>query len=218
MPIANKSPDLYVIHCFILIVIIGIVIISFFGHAVSPTADGVSGPANGFIWGYGLIALALFSVLFLTATFIAQATPSSTSSGASSGANDTYFTKIIAVLKSLFSNFTNVLSNTWTSSLTLGLVIWIIMLNMLYYTQINKGKVTADYKNFNVVITVMLSIQIILSFWLLTNKLYKTQYSISSSSDTTAFFMKFFIGLLGFINAIFIGFNNVFLQYYATDG
>ena len=56
----------YVINSMMLIAIIGMCIKIFFGSRTSK--DGTNGPANSVIYGYGLVALSILTVIFVTFT------------------------------------------------------------------------------------------------------------------------------------------------------
>ena len=51
---------------------VGILIKLFFGN--NTTADGSSGPASSAVWGYGIVALSVFSILFITFALATQMT------------------------------------------------------------------------------------------------------------------------------------------------
>ena len=51
---------------------VGILIKLFFGNSTS--SDGLSGPASSAVWGYGIVAMAVFAILFVTFALATQMT------------------------------------------------------------------------------------------------------------------------------------------------
>ena len=51
---------------------VGIMIKLFFGNSTS--SDGLSGPASSAVWGYGIVAMAVFAILFVTFALATQMT------------------------------------------------------------------------------------------------------------------------------------------------
>ena len=60
---SNTANTLYDINNMIGFTTVGMLIKLFFG---SPTEDGSSGPASSSIWGYGVVALAILSLLVIS--------------------------------------------------------------------------------------------------------------------------------------------------------
>ena len=60
----NRGGFEYIINGMFILAVIGMCVKVFFSSAIS--ADGTYGPANTIIYGYGIIALSILSVLFIS--------------------------------------------------------------------------------------------------------------------------------------------------------
>ena len=89
--------------------VVGVLIKLFFGSNV--TEDGSSGPANASIWGYGIISLAVLTVLFITFGL---------------AFNDKNVDKISSSI-GIFSTLKKMLTKSLPSLLTLIVLLWIII-------------------------------------------------------------------------------------------
>ena len=192
----------YDMHNMIGFSIVGILIKLFFG---SNTEDGSSGPASASIWGYGVVALAIISVLVI---FISLA---------STITNIEKF-NVVGFLKTL-------VKYTFPSLLTLIVLIWLITLNVIYFKRINQGKVADEYYTYSTMTTFIVIFQIITLFKYLNDNLSKinTQISVDAASgkgsfnianDSMAYATYFFT----FLNFIFIGIMTIVLEFFSTDG
>jgi len=182
--------------------IVGILIKLFFG---SNTDDGSSGPASASIWGYGVVALAIISVLVI---FISLA---------STITNIEKF-NVVGFLKTL-------VKYTLPSLLTLIVLIWLITVNVIYFKRINQGKVADEYYTYSTMTTFIVIFQIITLFKYLNDNLSKINTQISSdaasgkgsfniANDSMAYATYFFT----FLNFIFIGIMTIVLEFFSTDG
>ena len=115
--------------CLVVLAFVGIIIrLSF---AEKPTDTGISGPASGSIWGYGLTAIALSILVFM-------------------GLN----------LTSGTSKF-NILKNILPIVLTLFIVLYSIYLNFSFFTRINRNAVSPDYRTYSYMSAVFIILQLI---------------------------------------------------------
>ena len=184
MPSANNE---YLVNNFMAFAIVGIIIKLFFQSNISP--DGTSGPANASIWGYGVVSLSIFSIMFLSFAL------------ASNMAN---------LEKSLLGFIKMLLSDSLPSMVTLLVLTWLIALNVTYFKRINQGKLTDEYKQFSLITTILLVIQLIVLFMFL-----KDQTSANPSGSKT---MGYVVYAITFINVIYIGMMNIILKFFTTDG
>ena len=115
--------------CLVVLAFVGIIIrLSF---AEKPTDTGISGPASGSIWGYGLTAIALSILVFM-------------------GLN----------LTSGTGKF-NILKNILPIVLTLFIVLYSIYLNFSFFTRINRDAVSPDYRTYSYMSAVFIILQLI---------------------------------------------------------
>jgi hypothetical protein len=178
----------YVVNNFLAFTIVGVIIKLFFTS--DTTVDGSSGPANAAIWGYGVVALAVFAVMFLSFALASNVDKSLEGMQAVSG-----------FIKAL-------LADSLPTLITLLIVVWIITLNTTYFKRINQGRVSSDYNTFSTVSTIFLIIQLGALFsWLHTQ--------VSTGGDSK---MLYVVYILSFINVLFIGVMNIILRFFSTDG
>ena len=111
----------YDIHNMIGFSTVGILIKLFFG---SQTEDGSSGPASASIWGYGVVVLAIISILVIFISLASKIT---------SIENYDVFTFLKTLVK-----------YTLPSLLTLIVLIWLITVNVIYFKRINQGRVANE--------------------------------------------------------------------------
>ena len=182
--------------------VVGVLIKLFFGSNV--TEDGSSGPANASIWGYGIISLAVLTVLFITFGL---------------AFNDKNVDKISSSI-GIFSTLKKMLTKSLPSLLPLIVLLWIIILNILYFKRINQGKVADEYYTYSSMTTVIILIQIIALFKYLKDNLAaiikndNLPTPTSVPNDRMAYATYFF----SLLNFIFIGIMTIVLEFFSTDG
>lgn len=192
----------YDIHNMIGFSTVGILIKLFFG---SQTEDGSSGPASASIWGYGVVVLAIISILVI---FISLAS------------------KITSIQDyDVFKFLKTLVKYTLPSLLTLIVLIWLITVNVIYFKRINQGKVADEYYSYSTITTFIVIFQIIALFKYLTDNLSTINSQISRdvvtgndsfniSNDKMAYVTYF----LTFLNFLFIGIMTIVLEFFSTDG
>ena len=192
----------YDIHNMIGFSTVGILIKLFFG---SQTDDGSSGPASASIWGYGVVVLAIISILVI---FISLAS------------------KITSIQDyDVFKFLKTLVKYTLPSLLTLIVLIWLITVNVIYFKRINQGKVADEYYSYSTITTFIVIFQIIALFKYLTDNLSTINSQISRdvvtgndsfniSNDKMAYVTYF----LTFLNFLFIGIMTIVLEFFSTDG
>jgi len=178
----------YLVNNFMAFAIIGIIIKLFFQSQI--TTDGSSGPANASIWGYGVICLSIFSVMFLSFALASN---------------------MVNLEKNLLGFIKVLLTSSFPSILTLLILVWLITLNMTYFTRINQGKLSEEYNQFSTITTLLLIVQLIVLF-----KFLKEQTASLNPAGGQG--MAYVVYILTFINVIYIAMMNIILRYFTTDG
>ena len=170
----------------------GIVIKVFFPENYSRL--GNVGPATTTIWGYGLTSLALTIMIFVAISYTNK------------DKND----------ESLFGNKINFFASLGTIThiiLTLLVMIYIIYLNMLFFTRINTNKVTPDYHTYSFMSSTLLLLQILL----ISNYLFKILNKTSTKEDLTLELTKMLTYVLAVVNMVFILMIHISLVFFSTD-
>lgn len=150
------------------------------------TKDGSDGPASSTVYGYSIVAFSILSGIFLSFTL------------ASHDKEDT--NSVISFLKLLIKHSLHPI-------LLFIILLWIIIININFYTKINKGQVTNEYFNFSFLTNVLIIIQIIVLFMFLNEK--------SSEKKNQ---MAQILYILSSFNFVFVGIMNVIVKYFSTDG
>ena len=198
----NRGGFEYIINSMFLFAVIGMCIKIFFGSET--TGDGTYGPANTIIYGYGIVALSVLTVMF-----VSYAIHDRVGRIENKGKIDS----IISFLKSF-------LTSSEPSLLTILILFWIITLNIGYYKQINTGAVAKEYYQLSAGTSFLFVFQIICLFQYL--KLFiqiKTDPKNAGADAVTsqgriAFATYFIIA----INLIVVGMMTIILQFFSTDG
>lgn len=187
----------------------GIVIKIFFQE--NYTKLGNSGPASTTIWGFGLTALALFIMIFMSIGL--------TSKNDKSHLYLEDDSALIAFIKT-------VMNNTLPVVFTFILVMYMIILNFIYYTRINSNKITDTYVTYSFFSSVLLIIQISVIVKYMFNLVYKKYISsptkgIASNTnkiDKEIIIIKSLSYVLIFINFILVIIKHILLAFFSTDG
>jgi len=177
--------------------VVGVLIKLFFGSNV--TEDGSSGPANASIWGYGIVALSVLSLLFIT--FGLAFNKGSVESISS---------------LNIFSTLKDMLTKSMPSLFTLIVLIWIIVLNMLYFKRINQGKVADEYYTYSTLTTFIVVLQVMTLFKYLKDNLKTILDKTNATLPTDK--MAYATYLFTLLNFIFIGIMTIVLEFFSTDG
>lgn len=172
---------------------VGLLIKLFFGTTTSD--DGSSGPASASIWGYGVVALSILSILFITVALA---------------------TKIIDINKyDVLTSLKLLLTKSTPALLTLIVLIWLIVVNVIYFKRINQGRVAGEYYNYSSITTLIVVFQLIALF-----KYLKDNMSSLTSAETKMPVdrMAYVIYFLTVLNFIFTGIMTIILEFFSTDG
>lgn len=198
----NRGGFGYTINIMFIFALIGMCIKIFFG--VQNSSDGSYGPANTIIYGYGIVALSVLTVMFISYAIHDRIGRIENKSKVES---------IATFIKSFFTS-------SMPSLLTISVLMWIITLNVTYYKPINMGLVAKEYYQLSHGTSFLIVFQIICLFQYL--KLYikiKTDPRNASEEDTTSqsriAFASYFITA---INLIVVGMMTIILQFFSTDG
>ena len=170
----------------------GIMIKIFFKENYSKL--GNIGPATTTIWGYGLTSLALSIMIFVAISYTNR----------KDGTGDLFGDKI-----SLYSS----LGMVTPIVVTLLVIIYIIYLNIIFFTRINSNKVTPDYHTYSFMSSTLLLLQIVL----ISNYLLKTLKNNNASEDITIELTKMLTYILSVVNIVFIVMIHISLVFFSTD-
>lgn len=191
----------YLINSMLIFAIMGMCIKVFFGNVTS--SSGSYGRANATIWGYGLVALAIIVVMFVNYSIHDRIMriEKKESSG------------IIAFLKSF-------LSSSAPSLLTVIVLLWIVTLNLAYYTRINKGEVAQEFYQLSAGTSMLFLFQIICIFQLIKSYIAiktKTDPDVDGAAVTQSriSIATYFITAISLVVA---GMMTIILQFFSTDG
>ena len=191
----------YIINSMLIIAIIGMCVKIFFGNNTS--ADGSYGRANSTIYGYGIVAFAILTVMFVSFA-IHERIGKIEKKGGVIG--------IIAFLKSF-------MKSSAPSILTIVVLGWIISLNVTFYDRINKGQVASEYFQLSAGTSFLFMFQIVCLFHYL--KLYinsKTGTSTEKDPVETMSRVAFATYFIVAINLIVVGMMTIILNFFSTDG
>lgn len=202
----------------LLLVVIGISIKLFFGQSISE--DGLSGPANAVIWGYGGAFIGIICLIFIILAFYDPATMKDLSNKSVYGVYESGKNVISEILDKGYINddkkfFPIIISLV----LFLVILLWTILLNVKYYKQINQGRVSLSYLNAVYMSTILLIFQVIVLFRLVYSLFnYTFGKSKRDEENTTSRRMVFFTYLISLVNVILLGTASIDLIYFSTDG
>lgn len=192
----------YIINSMLLISIVGMCIKIFFGNNISK--DGTYGRANSTIYGYGVVAFCILTVMFISFAI---------------------FDKIRRIEKkgmfdSIFQFIKTFTTSAMPSLLTIIVLLWIITLNVSFYTRINQGRVAKEYYQLSAGTSFLFMFQIIAIFQYL--KTYigiktKTVDNIQEASMTMSR-LAFATYFMCAINLVVVGMMTILLNFFSTDG
>lgn len=170
----------------------GIMIKIFFQENYSKL--GNIGPATTTIWGYGLTSLALSIMIFVAISYTNR----------KDGMGELFGEGI---------NFYSSLGMITPIVATLLVIIYIIYLNIIFFTRINSNKVTPDYHTYSFMSSTLLLLQIVL----ISNYLLKTLKNNDASEDITIELTKMLTYILSVVNIVFIVMIHISLVFFSTD-
>lgn len=167
----------------------------------SKSESGDAGPANSAIWGYGVVLIALFGILYITFSL-------ATKIEMNTGVLD--FLKVI--LKSSFPVL-----------FLMGLIIWLITMNISYRTRINKGEVSNDYYKFGYISSALILLQLFIILKFVRDKMSSIQPTTTSTPLSNVFnaFASQMASIsysIGTINYAIAAVMQIILEYFSTNG
>lgn len=196
----------YIINNMLFFSIIGMCIKMFFGNTVS--ADGSYGRANSTIWGYGVVLIALTTILFVNYA-VYNKLGTANEIGQFNAQGEMSLTKVFNFIKSF-------LQSSAPSMITIGMIVWIMSLNITYFTRINKGQVANEYYQLTLVNSVLCIFQLIALFMYLKTYISTDQTGEDKAqSQTRLSFATYFVST---INLIVVGMMTIILEFFSTDG
>jgi hypothetical protein len=197
----NRGGMEYVINSMLLIALVGMCIKMFFGNNTS--IDGTYGHASSTIYGYGVVAFAVLTVMFITFAVHDRVGRMENKGG----------------LWGILSFLKGFLTSSAPSIFTIITLSWIISLNISHFTQINKGVAATEYFQLSKGSSFLIIIQILCLFQYL--KLFINNLNpIGDKKDAAAnmariTFATYFIIA---INLIVAGMMTIILTFFSTDG
>mgnify|MGYP001187058451 CR=1 FL=1 len=196
---ANSNLDLMNL---VVLAVAGIVVKIFFEE--NHTKLGNSGPASTTIWGYGLTAIALFLMLFM-AIYIST---------------NKRILEDSEKNESIFMQYLKILSQgALPVLLTLGLIIYIIVLNYMYFTRINSNKVSDTYPIYSffssLLVIVQIGIIIKYMYSILTRINTKDNNPDSKKKESILKGLSLIVITVNYIFAMII---HILLAFFSTDG
>ena len=208
----NRGGFDYIINSMMLVAIVGLSIKIFF--TTPPTIDGLSGPANSVIYGYGIVALAV-----LTVRFISYGIHDRISNIENRGNSVNNQGGMMGKLKNVVGFVKSFIISMGPSLFVLFILCWNIFLNIHYYKTINKGMVPDEFFKLTNGTTVLLVFQIICLFQYLrlfiAGKIDKTKQEQTVQDQSR---ISFAIYLLTLLNLILTGIMTIILEFFSTDG
>lgn len=190
----------YDITLLMLFCLVGVIVKLFIGQTHS--SDGSYGPASASIWGYGVVALSVLSLIMITFTLASKMLPKDTNP------ENWGIAKILII-------------NSLPGLLLFGVLTWLITLNATYYKQINEGHVATEYAQFSTMSTIMVILQTLALFKYLMDDYKISQGGPTNTSDLRVALksqMSAISYLLTILNIVFIGMMNIVVEFFSTDG
>ena len=188
----------YIIKCLMIMSMIGLSIKIFFGTDNSPEGD--YGSASSTIWGFGLVALSIITLIFVSYSLQSKTNAIANKSGA---------VKLGAFLIEF-------LGQSFPSLLTVIILLWVITLNVTFYKRINQGNVADEYFSLTSGSSFLFTFQVICLFLYLNEFIQsKIDKKDESSSLNRITFAIYFISI---INIMITGMMTIILYLFSTDG
>ena len=195
----NTRPLDYDINAIGLIGLGGLLVKVFLSEDTSD--DETKGPAAGSVWGYGVTSASVLTAMFITFALVSRMSPMADRN-------------TLSFIMALFTH-------SIPSFLLLGVLIWLITINAIYYKRINKGQVANEYYTYSRVSTFLVIAQSLLLFKYMVDNLHIAATSSSlkkTIEETLANKITSITYLLTIVNFILAGIMTIILEYFSTDG
>ena len=198
----------------LMLCVAGIIISIFFPETI--TSSGHSGPATTTIWGLSLSIISLFFLIFMSIYFSNYKNNTKNildvKSKNSNNNSDGFFTQVL-----------NIIMNDYTFPIIIliGLLIYIVSLNFIFFKKINSGKVSSDYFTYNnfTMILILIQIGLVCKYMY---ELYDLNVAKNDINDTkiekNLAIIKSILYILLSISWIFIFIIHIILSVFSTDG
>ena len=206
----NKSLK-YDLTIMIFFCIIGLLVKHFF--VKESTEDGNSGPALATLWGYGLVIISILITMFITFALVS---------------------KLSNIENCGFLDFSKkLLFNSLSPFIILVLLLWVIVLNIMYFKTINKSglsnqnRLPQEFIIAERLTSLLIFIQVIIVFKYIYDMLSHSKFSPNAppkdcgiSYPQTGFTktLTFISIFMGIVTAVLISIMNIILAYFITDG
>ena len=190
----------YIIKCLMIMAMIGMTIKIFFGSGKSP--NGEYGAANSTIWGFGLVAMSLVTLLFVSYSLQSKF--------------DKVNKKVEAVKLGKF--LLEFINHSMPSLLTIIILLWVITLNITFFKRINQGNVANEYFTLTTGSSFLFTFQVICLFIYLNEYINNTISPKSDDGEGSLNRIKFAIYFITIINFMITGMMTIILYLFSTDG
>lgn len=182
---------------------LGIIIKLFFKN--DETKLGHNGPASTNIWGYGLTALAVFIMIFISLSDQSNRNITGVSQPIKEEGILTYVSNLV-------------MTDTLPIILTFCILVYIIILNFKHYYKINQGKVADSYYTYSLFSSLLIIVQISIICKYMFNTISHLKYKEANKKNNEFSVLKNLIYILSTINIIFVLIIHILLYYFSTDG
>ena len=193
----------------VVLAISGIIVKIFFEENF--TKLGTTGPASTTIWGYGLTGISLVLMIFMAIYLTTESTQQRGQLLLERGKGD----------KSIFEYYISILSSGAIPVIfTLGIIVYIITLNFIYFTRINSNKVSSSYPTYSFFSSLLIIIQIGIIIKYMYSILNGIQTKRNDSTDKIKeqAILKGVSLIVTTINYIFVMILHILLAFFSTDG
>ena len=146
-----KNKRFYVVCVLTLFCIIGIIVKLSLSQK---TGNSAQGPATASIWGYGLVSICILTLIFVNIGALVDTSVD------------------IGKLNDKGPNI-NVFQGGIPSILILGVLMWLITLNLIYFKRINEGEVASEYNMYSFISTILVILQLAVTIKYLYDSLKK---------------------------------------------
>lgn len=203
----STNPYLDLLNLFVL-AITGIIITFFFKENF--TRGGESGPARTTIWGYSLTAISVLILLFISFGINIHVKNKN---------KDDKTKKIENVNENfiLFEILKYIINSNLPILLLFGLLIYLIVLNFLFYNKINAKNVADSYYQYFNYSSIIFIISLVLIFKYMHNLVSKLLNNNVKDEKNNKLIQSVSL-VLSTINLIFIFMMHIVLAFYSTDG
>ena len=191
----------YIIKCLMIMSMIGMSIKIFFGNDKS--TEGDYGSANSTIWGFGLVASSIITLMFVAYSI------------------QTKFSKVKKGVEAVkFGTFiSEFFSQSMPSLITVIILLWVITLNMTFYKRINQGNVADEYFSLTSGSSFLFTFQVICLFLYLNEYIRSQIDSVKNPGAENALSrIKFAVYFIAIINLMITGMMTIILYLFSTDG